>query len=94
MDVLRFVNDATTLDLGQEGDTEEKSLNEESEGEEEDEKLSQFKEIEESDEIVTLNEFRESIGKVELFLKQSDFLFDSDDIQLFSRFKSRLDLIQ
>lgn len=43
---------------------------------------------------VTSNEFRESIRKIELFLKQSDFLFDSDDIALFSKFKSRLDLIE
>ena len=41
---------------------------------------------------VTSNEFKESIRKIELFLKQSDFLFDADDIALFSKFKSRLDL--
>ena len=44
--------------------------------------------------LITPNEFKESMRKVELFIKQSDFLFDTDDIQLFTKFKSRLDLIQ
>lgn len=46
------------------------------------------------EQLISPVEFKESIRKVELFLRQSDFLFDSDDIQLFSKFKSRLDLIQ
>ncbi len=103
VDVNRFVNDAkSAARCGQEVFNSDDNLSLMNEGgeerEEEEEELplvgQMEDEVEEVGEIVTLNAFRESIRKVELFLRQSDFLFDADDIQLFAKFKSRLDLIQ
>ncbi len=90
-------NSDDNLSLMNEGVEHESEGGEEREEEEEEELplVGQTEdEVEEGGEIVTLNAFRESIRKVELFLRQSDFLFDADDIQLFAKFKSRLDLIQ
>jgi len=94
VDIHRFINDVDTkTSSGQNSVTQDNSFNEDSKDEAE--VMEEVKEeMVKYEEIVTLSEFRESIKKVELFLRQSDLLFDAAEIQLFEKFKSRLDLIQ